>query len=181
MANQFTSQREYKYLDGVFYQRCSTCWRWLTRDAFIKDNHAKFWIRTRCVDCHKPIQRIHHQNWYENNKEYSREYYKEYHKSNSIKRNEVRNDYAKSFNEEHWFDWDKFHHKTRYYVRMHKLKPTACPICWRVWDVEIHHPSYETFEMWSSVVFCCHYCHSAIHDWFMECPKPIELLECNRQ
>jgi hypothetical protein len=180
MANQFTSPREYKYIDGVLYQKCNTCWRWLTKDCFIKNNGAKFWIKTRCRDCHKPIQRRFHQDWYEKNKEYIKESSREYHKLNIDERTKVKNEHDTKFQNEHGFKWDKFHSKTRYFVKIHKLKPTACTICWRIWKVEIHHPSYETFDKWSSVVFCCHYCHSAIHDGYIECPKPINLLDLDK-
>lgn len=179
MANKFTSPREYKILDGVLYQKCNTCWRRLTKDRFVKSSSAKFWIRTRCYECHGPIQRLRHQKWYENNKEYSKENCRRYHAENRAERNRIKDLHDADFQIEHWFSWSKFHHKTRYYVKIHKLKPKSCPMCWRICNVEIHHPSYENFGKWSSVVFCCHYCHDAIHKWHKECPTPIELLECN--
>jgi hypothetical protein len=31
--------------------------------------------------------------------------------------------------------------------------------------------------MWSVVVFCCKFCHKNIHEWNIECPRPINLLD----
>ena len=178
MANK--GKREYKYEWDVFYQKCLTCWRRLTWDKFLKDKHAPFWIRNRCTECYKPFKRKWHHNWYENNKETYKQDCKLYHEKNKDRVNEKKRVMEEKFLQEFWFNSWKFHYHARYYVKIHKLKPNSCPLCWRDGPVEIHHPSYETFEKWSSVVFCCHYCHSAIHTWHLKCPEPIELLDLGK-
>ena len=176
--NQF-EQREYKYVGGVFYQKCTSCKKRLTREEFIKDNSSKFWIRTKCKCCKSRTAREYHKQRYEKNRDLYRGKFAAYQKENSTQRYLVEQEREVEFANEHGFSLSKFHHKARYYVKKYKLRPNICPICWRNEKIQIHHPSYETFEKWSSIVFCCHYCHSAIHNGHMGCPEPIDIMEYN--
>ena len=66
------------------------------------------------------------------------------------------------------------HNKTWRYIREHNLRPTICPICWDdKWIIEAHHPDY---TKWNEIVFCCQHCHHEIHNWYIVCPQPINIL-----
>ena len=129
--------------------------------------------------------------YYEDNKEKKKEYARNYNLLNSEKRKEAakkarivkwdeirerEKDYKTRRTNELWFNRVWFHSKTLRFVTKYWLKPTQCPICW--WDgkIQIHHPSYNTFDNRKDVVFCCARCHQRIHSWLIECPKPINLL-----
>ena len=105
--------------------------------------------------------------------QYFKEYY-EHNKDEILKRNSV---WTADFEERFKFNLWTFHTKTRRYVNKFKLKPIVCPICWSNKNIEIHHPSYSSFDKWCEVVFCCRACHRLIHYGTIECPKPINLLE----
>lgn len=85
-------------------------------------------------------------------------------------------EYSNNRSAELWYDWFMFHENARRYAKKYNLKPSKCPICWVDDKIQIHHPSYERFENWKDVVFCCARCHQRIHSWILECPQPINLL-----
>jgi len=70
--------------------------------------------------------------------------------------------------------YEPIHTKTSKFIRKLWIRPKICPICWTTWKVEAHHPDY---NKWYEVVFCCTKCHQRIHNWWFECPKPIDLHE----
>lgn len=70
--------------------------------------------------------------------------------------------------------YEPIHTKTSKFIRKLWIRPKLCPICWTTWKVEAHHPDY---NKWYEVVFCCTKCHQRIHNWWFECPKPIDLHE----
>lgn len=104
--------------------------------------------------------------------QYFKDYY-EYNKDGILKKHK---EWINDFESMHGFNLWTFHTKTRRYVNKFKLRPIACPICWNNEKIEIHHPSYDSFDKWSEVVFCCRACHKLIHYGTIECPKPINLL-----
>lgn len=66
------------------------------------------------------------------------------------------------------------HNKTWLYIRKYNLRPESCQICWNSkCIIEAHHPDY---KKWNEVVFCCQHCHHEIHNWYLSCPQPIDLL-----
>ena len=169
--------REYKYNWDVLYLKCSKCWKWGELKDFPVRAWAEFWVRWQCKECRKKMARLSHQKWYENNEERAKESFRKYHKENKDKINYSVDNRTSKHSIDMGFAWYSFHSKAKYFVRKHNLRPTTCPICWLEKDVVIHHPSYETFDKWSEIVFCCKSCHSLIHSGVQECPKPIKLLE----
>lgn len=111
------------------------------------------------------------------NKERRAEYLREYRNANKELVATREKTYKDNRTSELWFNRRTFHEKTRRYVIKHNLKPTRCPICWNIDKIQMHHPSYDVYEDWSYVVFCCPTCHAWIHAWLLECPTPINLLE----
>lgn len=66
----------------------------------------------------------------------------------------------------------RIHLMTNRIIRRLWIRPTKCPICWVERRIEAHHPDYKKpYE----IVFCCNVCHQRIHNWWFECPKPIDL------
>ena len=167
------TEREYKYKWDTLYVRCTQCWERLTTNCFFKKKTGKFWIKSMCKKCCRKYVDW----WYSKNREKHLEYCKLYHEINRDKLNLKKEKHNNDFREKVWFDWSAFHWRARSHVKRYKLKPDICPICGNVWNVIIHHPSYETYDKRSEVVFCCATCHSKIHKWAIECPNPVNLLE----
>lgn len=198
MIQRMSNSREYKYEWDILYLKCTKCWTWKTIEWFFKKSWRPFGVRTECKECEKKYvqknrDRVseNQKSWRENHKEWILEYKDKYRKSNKDKMKEYRKeyyelnkesilndsrDYKSNRSKELWFNWVEFHEKARRYSIRHWLKPSECPICWSNDRIDIHHPSYDSFDKWSSVVFCCRSCHQRIHSWIIECPKPINLL-----
>lgn len=202
-----TASREYKYEWDVLYLKCTHCWKWLTIDWFIKNSHKKFWVNSWCKLCnkskrakfyweHREEQLEAIKTYIKENREKVNRRAREYCRKNREKINEraskrrrnhlelVRErakNHIKARSKELWFHWKSFHNKARLYVSKYWLRPDSCSICWSTKDIVMHHPSYETFLEWKNVVFCCVGCHSKIHTWEIECPKPINLIELKKQ
>lgn len=176
MTNQYWD-REYKYEWDVLYQKCTKCWEWGTIKDFPKDKNKRFWIRSDCKKCHSSSIKISHRKWYQENKSRAKESMKNYHIKHKDNINDRVRMYVKSQTDKLWFNRYYFHSRTRVFVSKYWLKPSACPMCWSTENIEIHHPNYDSVERWCDVVFCCKKCHSDIHNWFVECPKPINLKE----
>lgn len=136
---------------------------------------------------HMEMSRIYR----ENNRDKIREKWRQYNRDNKEKIAEYRRRfraenknlvserekrYKDNYTEELWFNRRTFHEKTRKYAIKYNLRPDKCPICWNADKIQMHHPSYDVYEDWSYVVFCCPTCHAGIHAWLIECPKPINLL-----
>lgn len=170
-------KREYRYEWDKLYQKCSKCWTWLPIDRFPKDKERPFWVRCNCIECYKVKRSESHKKWYVKNKEYSNQSSREYHQKNKERINLLIKNRADRHSKELWFKWYRFHAKARYYIKRYSLKPKVCPICWKESNVYMHHPSYDNFDKWSEVVFCCNQCHMGIHNWEIECPKSVNLLE----
>lgn len=105
------------------------------------------------------------------------QYFKDHYEKNREEILKRQREWVNDFEEKFKFNLWTFHTKTRRYVNRFKLKPTECPICWSNKKIEVHHPSYSSFDKWSEVVFCCRACHKLIHYGTIKCPKPINLLE----
>lgn len=190
--------REYKYGWDTLYLKCTNCWEWKTIDRFYKKSGRPFGVRTECKECEKKYVQKNkekisnrYSNWRVKNKEKIREYKRKYAVINEKKIADHRKEYYNNNREqilqnsreykeyrtnELWFSRTVFHEKARHYANKYKLKPKECPICWHCGKIELHHPSYETFDKWSEVVFCCKGCHKKIHSWEIECPNMINLL-----
>lgn len=159
--------REYKYEWDVLYLRCTVCHERKTIDRFYKYKSKPFWVTTRCKECQKIYA--------EKNRTSIKEYQKKYRIENKYKIAEQHKEHSKTRSEQLWFNRKTFHTKSLRYAIKNKIIPNECPICWANRKVEMHHPSYETFDKWSEIVFCCSECHHGIHAWFIECPQPTNL------
>ena len=179
--------REYKYEWDILYLKCNKCWRFLTTENYNKDRSKLFWFRTNCNDC----RRIWRASYYKLNKSKILEYWgiwskknkmkidgykKKYRENNKIKVAKCQKNNREKHNNELWFNWDIFHQKAIKYVKKYKLRPKKCPICRSDKNIVMHHPSYNSYEDWSKVVFCCQWCHKLIHKWEIKCPDVINLL-----
>ena len=176
-------KRDYKYIDGELYLKCTCCSLWKSSWDYHKLRDGLFWFRAECKDCvrnrckaryNSKRDEISAQNkqYYWDNKEKINEHKREYYKTTYKRTN-----YSSSLTEKLWFNRQTFHERARSYARKHWLFPSTCTICG--WDekIEIHHPSYNSFDEWSKVVFCCHSCHKRIHSWNIKNPQPINLLD----
>lgn len=165
--------REYKYVWDVLYLKCTKCWERKTKDAFHKSKIMKFWVKAKCKDCRKYLSREYRKS----HKDIVKRYNSIYNKSHKEYLSKYNNYLDEMHSDDLWFSWSSFHEKTKYYVLKHKLRPYKCSICWECGMIETHHPSYNSFDEWSKVVFCCRRCHKNIHAWNIKCPDPINLLE----
>lgn len=179
--------REYKYEWGILYLKCNKCWKFLTIENYNKDRIKQFWVRSDCKDCRREYRKP----YYEMNKSKILERWKTRVMNN---KNKV-DGYKKKYRELHrdrvaecaksnriknsdklWFNWDTFHQRAMQYVRKNKLRPDKCPICWSNRNIVMHHPSYDNYDDWRIVVFCCQNCHKGIHSWRIKCPTAINLI-----
>ena len=173
-------QMEYRYDGEVLHIKCNKCWEWKYINDFPPRKDWTFWVRNCCRACWKSAMKESHKIWYQNNTNKAKSKMKDYYRLNRDWINERIKRNADTHTDELWFKRYTFHAKAKNYINNHKLRPRLCPICWLEKHIEAHHPSYERFDKWSEIVFCCHKCHSDIHNWTIECPTPINLLECNR-
>lgn len=201
-----TAKREMLEIDWRQYQRCTSCWelKEASDKYFHRNCGTKNWYLSKCKECVCKYQREYHiknkevQNkrsteWKKNNpdkvntykeknkeriKDWNSEYhkksehYKEYMKDYEMKNKDKIRDRKKKKRWEMWY-W-AMHIKTPRLIKKLWIRPKVCPICWEERRVEAHHPDN---NIWYEIVFCCTQCHQRIHNWRMECPKPINLLE----
>lgn len=106
----------------------------------------------------------------EENRELIRERDKQYRLNNPEKYKER----SRRQREIHWQEWIHLHYKTFYYIKDNNLRPDTCSICNKKCIPDSHHPDR---HKWNEVVFVCRICHTNIHAWNIECPKPINLLD----
>ena len=101
----------------------------------------------------------------------SNEHYKEYMRKYELEHKQEILDRKKKKRDEMWY-W-AMHIKTPRLIKKLWIRPKVCPICWEERRIEAHHPDN---NVWYEIVFCCTQCHQRIHNWWIECPKPINLL-----
>lgn len=175
---------------------------WDNRDDVL-DKHKKYWAEN------KETRQKYNKNYYITNRDdiikNSIEYYhknkeailanvEKYRKNNKEELNKKQKEYyiknkksillkgkekKQNHSEELWFNRHSFHIRAIDFVDRNSLRPNVCPICWEWWNIEMHHPSYETYDKRSEIVFCCKSCHKKIHLWKIECPETINLLDYN--
>lgn len=182
-----TMNRETRYEWDTFCIKCTMCWEWLTIDNYHKDKSKKFWIRNECKNCrHKKSSEYYHlnkseiikkvNNWRDENKERVDGYKKKYRDTHRDRVSKCQKLNRDGHTNELWFNRDTFHQRTIQFIRKNNLRPSECPICWSSKNIVSHHPSYDSYDKWSSVVFCCQSCHKLIHKWEIECPPTVDLL-----
>lgn len=164
------------------------------------------WFRSQCRECERERMRkyVHNnsehlreykKNYEETHKERRKEYNKRYNESHVeeirfIKKvwQEKKRDYIYEQRKEYMIKYfnthprkqyqssmglSVLHSKTSKYVRGKWIRPTKCSICNAERRIVSHHPNN---DIWNEIVWCCDRCHRLIHSWYLECPKPIDLL-----
>lgn len=173
MPNQYWWDREFRYEWDVLYLRCKKCWEWKIVDDYHNSKWSMFWVKSRCKECRKKYSREYRSS----HKDKIRESNRDYKLKNKCEIKEYDTRYKVKFKMKNGFSIKTFHRRARDYANTHSLIPSCCSICWEWWEIELHHPSYKSFDEWSKVVFCCTRCHRNIHAWNIKCPEPINLLE----
>lgn len=183
--------REHKYEWDVLYLKCPCCERWLSASCFYTCKSTYFWVASACIDCSKEKRKNFYHNNIEKEKERGREYrlaneekererHRQFRLTHRDKRNNQNKKRAKENTDRLWFNRGSFHDKANRYVRKYWLRPNKCSICWKEWNILMHHPYTYSYDKWNKVVFCCASCHCLIHSWSIKCPNPVDLLEMNR-
>lgn len=176
-----TERRERYRTDKNFRELCSErskVWREENKDANLRHHHEYY-------EQNKDYISERGKKYYQENKEYisnrNKKYYEihreqlrkkssEWKKSNRDKMNI----YQQWLRERRWPIYAKAHRLVENQLKKIWLKRDSCPMCLKEWIVVCHHPDYnKPYE----VVPCCNLCHSQIHRWIIECPKPIDLLK----
>ena len=170
-----------KIIDWKECYKCIWCYEFKTVDNFWKESH-------RCIDCSKKIKKEYH----ELNRERRRKQSEERHKNNKDRESQYYKDnkdiicerikaYNKKMWEKYWYNFEYFHIKTRNYAKKNNIVFDKCFICNEESKIQLHHPSYETKDMWEFVVPVCSKCHNNIHWWFVDCPSPIKLTDLAKE
>lgn len=188
--------------DWKFYKRCSQCWelKEMTWEFWHKGQwewgwcsqcktcRNKNWKNYRWTDKAKAI----YKKWADENKEHLTEYRKKRKENNKwklkgyyIKAKETTIKEYREKNKEQIAKKQKTRYDSKGYSEAHhltnrqlqKLKKSwvifdTCSICWDKVKIVAHHPDY---NKWREVVFCCYSCHQKIHNWTLECPKPVNI------
>ena len=146
------------------------------RKRYQKDKDRILEVCKNYRETHREQRNKHNREYRLENRDKVRERCKNYYQNNREKLLACHKDYYETRNNELWFNLRTFHTRANKYAKSHNLKPSKCPICWSTEKVELHHPSYDKYENWSKIVFCCSMCHRRIHSGVLECPPPINLL-----
>lgn len=173
-----TSEYWHKQTEWRFQSRCKECVN-LNMKKYYIDNSDKLKAKSNEYnnnnkDKRKAYREMNKQHikehWaeYRKNSESFKEYQKRYEQENKDK---IR-DRKKNKRIEMWY-W-AIHLKTSRTIKKLWIRPKICPICWEEKRVEAHHPNN---DIWYEIVRACNQCHQRIHNWWIECPKPINLLD----
>ena len=181
MKDQRNANRRERYKNDPEYRKLcserSRAWREKNKKANL-EHHREYYEKNK--DCISQKNK----KYYEENKEYISMRNKKYNKSHREQINATHsiwkknnrdkmNAYQQCLRERKWPLYSKAHRLVEKLVKDRWIKRDRCPICNSEWIVVAHHPDYnKPYE----VVPCCNMCHSAIHNWFIECPQPINLL-----
>ena len=199
-------KREIYEIDWKKYLRCSYCWelKEMSDEFWHKSPNTTNWYISRCKECISKKQKEYYfinsdkkkeqankyrlenidkiKEYREKTKEHIREHWAEYRKNSEVFK-EYQREYYKNNRDkiqlhkkirrkEAWY-W-AIHLKTARTIKKLWIRPKVCPICWEEKRVEAHHPNN---DIWYEIVRACNQCHQRIHNWWIECPKPINLLE----
>lgn len=130
----------------------------------------------------KAYVKSHKKEWREYGQKYRQEH-PDMTKENYLKNKEIikkRNkDWHEKKEKETWIDISKFHAKARTYSKSRGLNPMYCVLCDKEGVVEMHHPSYNSFDKRKEVVFLCKSCHHLVHSGELGCPSPVDLIQLN--
>lgn len=179
-----------KASNGLFWlaNNCRSC----RKERYKKNRERVSQERKEYYQKVKEQKKEYQRQYYYKNDEHIKEQHKEYRSRNKEKIKEDSVEYYEKNKDaiiksntayiadktvELWFERDVFHHKARWQYKRYKLKPTECMICWNGWHIDAHHPSYDSFDKRKEVVFVCKSCHRNIHNWLLECPEPVDLIQ----
>lgn len=177
-------KRDVRIIDGVECQKCCRCWEYKTMEKFSVSNWKP---HTVCKECKRIYDKEYRAKTKERRAEKNRKYRELNHdrlleegrnkyRENAQKAIERNGEYRRKKVAENWFAREWFHQKARLYIKKNDIKLPFCFICQKEWNVELHHPSYKSKDMWSLVVPLCRDCHRWVHSWRLECPNPINLI-----
>ena len=140
----FFKMREYKLENNILYVKCNKCGRFLELKDFYKSNKGARGVCCHCKECRNKVV---NKSLKKNHKRVS---------NLSIKT-------QKRLSLKYGFNRHTFHMKA---IRKAKKigYPEICPICQQKSKIQIHHPSYKSFEDWNKIIFCCRKCHQKIHN-----------------
>lgn len=147
---------------------------YITNKEKIKQKNASYYME------HKNVHLKYMKEYTEKNRDAILEQRRKRRKNNSEQLNKKHKEYVRATSEMLGFNIDSFHKRASQYANRHLLMPSICPICWDGAKVQLHHPSYSSYDDWCVVVFCCQKCHSKIHRWDIKCPVPQNLLLLNK-
>lgn len=166
-----------------------------------------FWFRSQCRECERARCRKYatdnseylsqykkeyereHKEWRKNyNRRYTLEHSEEIrirkkkrNEDNRDRNYEIRKEYMKRYirNRRNYkypvsSAMRKLHRVTEDFINTNIIKPKKCSICNKERRIIAHHPNN---DIRNEIVFCCDRCHRLIHSWYLECPKPIDLLK----
>ena len=173
---RFITRKHYEK-DWIIYLECTKCGEFKNISSFTTYTKSNAFMNkgSYCKECRAEYRK--------NNKEREHQYRKEYNLKNRNRLIEMKRNYNKEHSKElldksrsrilrMWY-WP-IHKKTTYTISKLWIRPDICPICnSNKYRVEAHHPNN---KVWNEIVFCCQSCHSAIHNGFIKCPEPIDLL-----
>lgn len=148
----------------VIFGQCKKCKNFfhMNEEFWYKSKSWFMWFSSLCKTCDNKWRWKRGKNY-----EVAREANKRYYEKNKKKIVQGNHKRGKA----KWYDI--IQSSTRKRIKRLWIRPDSCPICWRK-DVRIiaHHPDYSNRFL---IVFCCDSCHMNIHNWNIECPKPIEI------
>ena len=173
---RFITRKHYEK-DWIIYLECTRCWEFKDINSFTTYTHSSAFMNkwSYCKECRADYRKENKDKYHkyrmkynienrdrllENKKKYNKEHSKEL------------LDKYRDRKEKMWY-WP-LHKKTTYTITKLWIRPNVCPICnTNTYKIQAHHPNN---NKWNEIVFCCQSCHSAIHNGFIECPEPIDLL-----
>lgn len=173
---RFIPRKHYEK-DWIIYLECTKCWEFKNISSFVTFTKSKAFMNkgSYCKECRTEYRKI--------NRDKHHEYIMQYNIDNRDRLIRHKREYNKNHAKElaikyverktrMWY-WP-LHKKTTYTIAKLWIRPKICPICNKdVYNIQAHHPDN---NVWNEIVFCCQSCHSAIHNGFIKCPEPIDLL-----
>lgn len=162
-----------------FYSYCKECNKAKSKEYYNKNKDRALSLAAAYREEHREECRIYAKQYREKYPEKKKETNKTTYNNHKEERKQKVKDFAGERSKELWFSRTIFHNKAKYYSKSHRLNPYECQLCGEIWKCNLHHPSYSSFDKRKEVVFLCPKCHKNIHEWNLECPEPVDLIQLN--